>query len=81
VIGREAIVALALVSPQKAVALLEQLPDAPPGTLLHQTKDWARRDLAAVLARPAERRWKYLQWNYYHTWVPDVEDFAVIGPF
>jgi hypothetical protein len=81
VIGREAIVALALVSPQKAVALLEQLPDAPPRTLLHQTKDWARRDLAAVLARPAERRSKYLQWNYYHTWVPDVEDFAVVGPF
>jgi hypothetical protein len=78
-IGREVIVALAQVAPLKAAALLEQLPDAPPRTLLRQTKDRARRDLAAVLARPADGRWKYLQWNYFYAWVPDVEDLA--SPF
>jgi hypothetical protein len=78
-VGREAIVALALINPQRAVTLLEQLPDGPPRSLLHQTKDRARWDLAAVLARPADRRWKYLQWNFFHAWVPDVEDF--VGPF
>jgi hypothetical protein len=77
--GREIVVALALVNPQRAAALLEQLPDAPPGTLLRQAKDWARRDLASLLARPWERRWKYLQWEYFYTWVPDVEELA--SPF
>ena len=78
-VAREAIVALALVNPQKAVTLFERLPDGPPRSLLHQNKDRARWDLAAVLARPADRRWKYLQWNYFHAWVPDVED--IVGPF
>ncbi len=78
--AREAILALALIHPQKAVTLLEQLPDAPPKSYLRQTKDRARRDLAALLARPdGDRRWKYLQWNYFHAWVPDVEDLA--SPF
>ena len=78
-VGREIIVALALVNPQKAVRLLEQLSYGPRKVLLRQTTDWVRRDLAAVLARPADRRWKYLQWNDFHTWVPDVED--MVGPF
>jgi hypothetical protein len=74
-VGREVVVALALIMPVKAATLLEQLPDAAPGTLLRQTKDRARCDLAALLARPdGDRRWKYLQWNYFHAWVPDVED-------
>ena len=30
-------------------------------------------------ARPAERRWKYLQWHDFSTGVPDAEDLA--GPF
>jgi hypothetical protein len=77
--GRQVIVALALVNPQRAATLLERLPDTPPKTLLRQTKDWARRDLAALLGRPAERRWKYLQWKYFHAWVPDVEEMA--SPF
>jgi hypothetical protein len=78
-VGREAIVALAVVDPQKAIGLLEQLPDGPPRSLLHQTKDRARWDLVAVLARPADRRWKYLQWHFFHAWVPDVED--IVAPF
>ena len=75
-VARETIVALALVGPQKAVALFEQLPDGPSGSLLHQTKDRARWALAAVLARPADRRWMYLEWHYFHAWVPDAEDLA-----
>ncbi len=78
-IGRQIIIAQALVNPQRAAALLDQLPDAPPKSLLRQTKDRARRELAAVLARPAELRWKHLQWEYFHAWVPDVED--LVPPF
>ena len=73
---RQVIVALGLISPQKAVSLLEGFPDAPPDTVLHQAKNRARWDLAAMLARPGERRWKYLQWNFFHNWVPDVEDIV-----
>ena len=32
-----------------------------------------------MLARPGERRWKYLQWHFFHNWVPDVED--IFTPF
>jgi len=78
-VALEAIIAMALINPQQAVTMLERLPDGPPRSLQHQTKDRARWDLAAVLARPADRRWKYLQWHYFHAWVPDVED--LVGPF
>ena len=37
---------------------------------------WA---LAAILARPGDRRWKYLQWDFFHSWVPDIED--IVGEF
>jgi hypothetical protein len=78
--GRQIIIAQAVVNSQKAATLLEQVPDAQPKSYLRQTKDRARRDLAALLARPdGERRWKYLQWEYFHTWVPDVED--LVPPF
>ena len=76
VVGREVIVALGLIDPKRAVALLEQLPDAAPDTLLHQTRERARLELAAMFTRPGERRWKYLQGKYFPLWVPDVEDIG-----
>lgn len=78
-IGREAIVALGVVNPRKALAVLDRLPEGAPGTLLRQNRNRARRELAAVLARPADLRWKYLTWEYFHAWVPDVED--IVPPF
>lgn len=77
--GREAIVALGVVNPRKAVAVLDRLPDGSTGSLPRQARDRARRDLALVLARSGERRWKYLMWNYFYVWVPDVED--IMPPF
>jgi hypothetical protein len=77
--ANEVIVALGLISPQKAVALLEQIPDTAPNSVLHQVKSRARWALAAMLARPGDRRWKYLQWNFFHSWVPDIED--IVGEF
>jgi hypothetical protein len=77
--GRQIIAAQAAINPIKAATLLDQLPDTPPKSYLRQTKDRARRELAAMLARPADRRWKYLQWEYFHAWVPDVEELA--SPF
>jgi hypothetical protein len=76
---QEVIVAMGLISPQKAVALLEQFPDAPPKSALDQIKTRSRLALAVMLARSGERRWKYLQWHYFHNWVPDIED--LVGPF
>ena len=75
----EVIVALGVISPQKAVALLAGIPDAAPGTVPHQAKNRALWDLAAMLARTGERRWKHLQWNFFHNWVPDIED--IVGVF
>ncbi len=74
--AQEVIVALGLINPQKAVSVLEGIPDAPPDTVQHQSRNRARWSLAAMLARPSERRWKYLQWNFFHNWVPDVEDIV-----
>ena len=36
----------------------------------------AQRELAIVLARSGERRWKYLMRHYFYLWVPDAEDLA-----
>jgi hypothetical protein len=51
------------------------MPDAP-NPVLNQAGSRARWALAAMLARPGERRWKYLQWHFYHNWVPDIEDLV-----
>lgn len=77
--AHEVILAMALISPQKAVALLEQIPDAAPNPVLQEARIRSRWDLAALLARSGERRWNYLQWNFFHNWVPDIED--LVGQF
>ncbi len=67
---------MGVVSPQRAVALLEQLPDSTTNRILHQAKTRARWGLVAMLARPGERRWKYLALHFFGNWVPDIEDIG-----
>jgi hypothetical protein len=66
-------VALAVIDPRKAIALVEAKPEDPQ-VKLGQPKLQAVLAVANVLARPAERRWKYVLGQCLYLWVPDTED-------
>jgi hypothetical protein len=68
-------VAVALIDPRRAVALVEALPEAP-GLKAHEPSNAARLAVARMLARRAEDRWRHLTYHHLHLWVPDVEDIA-----
>lgn len=71
--GRLVPVAAAAIDPRWAVDLVEALPD-PPDVEVQRPKNRARLAVVQMLTRRGEARWKHLQWNYMHLWVPDQED-------
>jgi hypothetical protein len=68
--------ALAGVDPERAVALVEALPDDPGDNIrpARNLKDSARLDLSAFLGRPPARRWERITGQLLHLWVVGDED-------
>ncbi len=68
--------AVAAVNPERAVALVESLPDDPGLDLnpFEHFKNIARLDLAAFLARPRRERWEWVTDRLLHLWVVGDED-------
>jgi hypothetical protein len=68
--------ALALIDPNRAVAMVEALPDDPaPGTDPEATKGQARRSVARVLAVHGEDRWRMVVQQFLNLWTPDQRFF------
>ncbi len=68
--------ALAAVAPERAVALVEAMPDDPGLNInpFEHFKNEARLDLAAFLARPPGERWNKITDRLLHLWVVGNED-------
>ncbi len=63
----------AAIDPTWAAGLVEALPDDR-DLEVRSTKNAARLAVANVLGRKGERRFRYLQSQFLHLWLPDTED-------
>jgi protocatechuate 3,4-dioxygenase beta subunit len=68
--------ALALIDPNRAVAMVEALPEDPgPAIDPEATRAQARRSVARVLARHGDERWRTVVQQFLYFWTPDQRYF------
>ncbi len=68
----QALAALAMIDPRRAVEMVQALPDDPaPGTSPDASKNRARTYVAKMLALHGDDRWQFVYQEILNLWIPD----------